>query len=138
MASHPSQSLAQRDGQAQSEDVEKAASSFAGSESEPSQVSVDSPAQPQPENPDGGLMAWLQVAGAWSLMFNTFGLINTFGVYQTFYESGELFQSTSSNIAWIGERWSLCRYRLKRADRFDRINPSILHHGHRLSLWSDL
>lgn len=52
--------------------------------------------------PDGGLVAWLQVAGSWVLFFNTFGLINTFGVYQTYYESGQLFQSTSSNISWIG------------------------------------
>lgn len=52
--------------------------------------------------PDGGLLAWLQVAGSWVLFFNTFGLINTFGVYQTYYESGQLFRSTSSNISWIG------------------------------------
>ena len=30
------------------------------------------------------------------------GILNTFGVYQTYYESGQLFQESSSNIAWIG------------------------------------
>lgn len=29
-------------------------------------------------------------------------MINTFGVYQTYYESGELFTASSSNISWIG------------------------------------
>lgn len=52
--------------------------------------------------PDGGVQAWLQVAGGFSLFFNTWGLINAFGVYQTYYESGALFSETSSNIAWIG------------------------------------
>lgn len=28
--------------------------------------------------------------------------MNTFGVYQSYYESGALFNSTSSNISWIG------------------------------------
>ena len=30
------------------------------------------------------------------------GILNTFGVFQTYYESGDLFQETSSNISWIG------------------------------------
>ncbi|KAK4498626.1 hypothetical protein PRZ48_009136 [Zasmidium cellare] len=51
---------------------------------------------------DGGLKAWLQVLGAWSVFFNTWGILNTFGVYQTYYETGELFTKTSSNISWIG------------------------------------
>lgn len=32
--------------------------------------------------PNGGLRAWLQVAGAFVLFFNTWGILNTFGVYQ--------------------------------------------------------
>jgi len=52
--------------------------------------------------PNGGLQAWLQVAGGFSLFFNTFGLLNTFGIFQTYYESGALFTASSSNIAWIG------------------------------------
>ncbi|KAK4554993.1 hypothetical protein LTR86_007759 [Recurvomyces mirabilis] len=57
--------------------------------------------------PNGGLQAWLQVLGAWSLFFNTWGLLNTFGVYQTYYESGALFQANSSDISWIGSVQSL-------------------------------
>ena len=52
--------------------------------------------------PNGGLSAWLQVLGSFMLFFNTWGLLNTFGVFQTYYESGQLFRESSSNIAWIG------------------------------------
>nr|POE92251.1 aspyridones efflux protein apdf [Quercus suber] len=52
--------------------------------------------------PNGGLVAWLQVVGAWCLFFNTWGILNTFGVFQTYYESGDLFTESSSDIAWIG------------------------------------
>ncbi|RYP07502.1 hypothetical protein DL765_009135 [Monosporascus sp. GIB2] len=52
--------------------------------------------------PNGGIVAWLQVAAGFVLFFNTWGLISAFGVFQTYYESGELFEATSSNISWIG------------------------------------
>ncbi|KAJ1556384.1 hypothetical protein HK405_012293 [Cladochytrium tenue] len=52
--------------------------------------------------PDGGLWAWLQVASSFFVTFNTWGVLNTFGVFQTYYETGELFTATSSNISWIG------------------------------------
>ncbi|KAF2719374.1 MFS general substrate transporter [Polychaeton citri CBS 116435] len=60
-----------------------------------------SPYNPGPP-PNGGLKAWMQVLGAFMLFFNTWGILNTFGVYQTYYESGQLFHATSSNISWIG------------------------------------
>ena len=34
--------------------------------------------------------------------FRSRGIINTYGAYQTFYESGELFHKSSSDISWIG------------------------------------
>lgn len=52
--------------------------------------------------PDDGLAAWLQVAAAFMIFFNTWGIINTFAVFQTYYESGELFVASSSDISWIG------------------------------------
>ncbi|KAL4790598.1 major facilitator superfamily domain-containing protein [Aspergillus venezuelensis] len=52
--------------------------------------------------PNGGLVAWLHVAGGFMLFFNTWGMLNTFGVFQTYYESGALFQKSSSDISWIG------------------------------------
>ena len=41
---------------------------------------------------------------SWSLMlqFNSWGILNTFGVFQTYYESDELFHQSSSAISWIG------------------------------------
>ncbi|OJJ43202.1 hypothetical protein ASPZODRAFT_136401 [Penicilliopsis zonata CBS 506.65] len=76
-----------------------------------------SPPEPRPQQekstqgdgpPDGGLVAWLQVIGGFMLFFNTWGMLNTFGVFQTYYESGELFQASSSNISWIGSLQSCC------------------------------
>ncbi|GAB7326069.1 hypothetical protein MBLNU13_g10098t1 [Cladosporium sp. NU13] len=58
--------------------------------------------------PNGGTTAWLQVLGGFFLFFNTWGILNTFGVFQTYYESGDLFQETSSNISWIGSIQSVC------------------------------
>ncbi|KAL9006795.1 MAG: hypothetical protein Q9188_000482 [Gyalolechia gomerana] len=52
--------------------------------------------------PDGGLRAWLQVLGAFMLWFNSWGILNAFGVFQTYYESGELFTNSSFDISWIG------------------------------------
>jgi hypothetical protein len=53
------------------------------------------------EVPDGGLEAWMQVAGAFFQFFNTWGLINAFGTFQTYYQSAFPDQS-ASNISWIG------------------------------------
>ena len=52
--------------------------------------------------PNGGLLAWLQVASGFMIFFNTWGIITTFAVFQTYYESGALFKASSSNISWIG------------------------------------
>ena len=30
--------------------------------------------------PDGGLIAWIQCAGSFSLMLNSFGIVNSFGL----------------------------------------------------------
>ncbi|KAL4985864.1 MFS general substrate transporter [Aspergillus falconensis] len=52
--------------------------------------------------PNGGWLAWTQVAGSWCLMFNCWGIPNSYGVFQTYYESEMLAEHTSSSIAWIG------------------------------------
>ncbi|EAS31604.3 uncharacterized protein CIMG_07083 [Coccidioides immitis RS] len=59
------------------------------------------PGGPSPP-PNGGLSAWLHVAGSFMLYFNSWGILNAFGVYQTYYESGSLFSRSSSDISWIG------------------------------------
>ncbi|KAK6076313.1 major facilitator superfamily transporter [Seiridium cupressi] len=52
--------------------------------------------------PNGGLVAWLQVSAGFILFFNTWGMISAFRVFQTYYESGELFEASSTEISWIG------------------------------------
>ena len=52
--------------------------------------------------PNGGLLAWTQVAASFFIFFNTWGLVNTFGSYERYYETGILSTSSTSNISWIG------------------------------------
>ncbi|KAK4109807.1 monocarboxylate permease-like protein, mch4 [Canariomyces notabilis] len=52
--------------------------------------------------PNGGVVAWLQVVAGFFIFFNTWGMLSTFPVFQTYYESGELFETSSANISWIG------------------------------------
>ncbi|KAF3384848.1 Riboflavin transporter MCH5 [Penicillium rolfsii] len=57
---------------------------------------------PPPPPPNGGLTAWLQVAGAFFLFFNSWGVVTTFGVYQSYYEDVLLPTYSASSISWIG------------------------------------
>ncbi|EIW74274.1 MFS general substrate transporter [Coniophora puteana RWD-64-598 SS2] len=52
--------------------------------------------------PDGGLLAWLQVVGAFLVFANTWGICNTFGAYQTYYEGALLSSQSAEQISWIG------------------------------------
>ncbi|RMD39161.1 hypothetical protein DV735_g5968, partial [Chaetothyriales sp. CBS 134920] len=52
--------------------------------------------------PNGGFVAWLQVAGSFFLFFNCWGTVNTFGVFQTYYENNPHWTESPSNISWIG------------------------------------
>ncbi|RMJ28988.1 Major Facilitator Superfamily [Aspergillus sp. HF37] len=85
-------------------------------------VNIDEPRQKASVSdtssiPNGGLKAWLQVAGTFFVFFNTWyetlprsgkfadssrGVLNTFGAYQTYYETQELFSASSSTISWVG------------------------------------
>ncbi|KAI5304047.1 hypothetical protein KEM56_006913 [Ascosphaera pollenicola] len=52
--------------------------------------------------PNGGLQAWLQVAGSFFLLFNSWGIVNAFGAFQTYYARDFLSHQTNSNISWVG------------------------------------
>ncbi len=52
--------------------------------------------------PNGGFMAWMQVAASFLVFFNVLGLLNAYGQFQTYYETDILKQYTASTIAWIG------------------------------------
>ncbi|SPQ18373.1 dfe21af9-f4b4-4e4c-8033-167559d72090 [Thermothielavioides terrestris] len=59
---------------------------------------------PRPEEfvpPDGGVRAWLTVAGGWLCQFCSFGFINALGTFQYVYEKEILPDESSSNISWI-------------------------------------
>lgn len=58
--------------------------------------------QEQDPYPDGGLKAWLMVFGAMCNTFSTFGYVNSWGIFQAYYQTTVLSDSTPSNIAWIG------------------------------------
>lgn len=63
---------------------------------------VEKPQENRGPPPDGGLVAWFHVACSFALFFNSWGILSTFGVFQTHYESGDIFTASSSNISWIG------------------------------------
>ncbi|KAH8699314.1 putative monocarboxylate permease mch4 [Talaromyces proteolyticus] len=73
-----------------------------------SEKEQDDPQPPTP--PNGGFMAWLQVAGAWTIMFNVLGLLNSYGQFQNIYETDLLKNESASTIAWIGSAQFLVCY----------------------------
>ncbi|KAK0755178.1 hypothetical protein N5P37_012000 [Trichoderma harzianum] len=54
--------------------------------------------------PDIGIMPWIQVAGAFCLMFTSWGTVVSYGTFQQYYTSGGgiVDEASSSTIAWIG------------------------------------
>ncbi|KAL7794214.1 major facilitator superfamily domain-containing protein [Trichoderma ceciliae] len=70
---------------------------------------VQSHGQDESNEPlEGGLQAWLQVAASFLLYFNHLGLLNSFGVFQSFYETDLLRDSSPSAISWIGSIQVFC------------------------------
>ncbi|TKA59217.1 hypothetical protein B0A55_12397, partial [Friedmanniomyces simplex] len=83
---------------------------------------------PQPGIPDGGFMAWLQVACGFFMFFNSWGLINAFGVWQTYYTTTLLPSSSNSAVSWIGslEAFLLCCSTVFLGPLFDRGHARAL------------
>ncbi|KAK5377550.1 hypothetical protein LTR20_002011 [Exophiala xenobiotica] len=70
------------------------------------EVAIPVPSQPaNPLDPsafpEGGLKAWTVVAGAVCCLFVSFGWINCIGVFQTYYETHQLQNYSSQEVAWI-------------------------------------
>ncbi|OAQ66140.1 MFS transporter [Pochonia chlamydosporia 170] len=59
------------------------------------------PANEAPVAPDGGLVAWSVVLGAWCVSFCSFGWINSVGAFQEYYQHNMLSSYSASTIAWI-------------------------------------
>lgn len=55
-----------------------------------------------PPPPDGGTVAWVQVACGWLVIFTTWGYINSFGAFQSYYTTTALPNQSPSAISWIG------------------------------------
>ncbi|QKD48704.1 major facilitator superfamily domain-containing protein [Fusarium oxysporum Fo47] len=53
--------------------------------------------------PDGGVQAWLQVAGSFALYFN-----HLYGVFQNYYETELLAGTSASVISWVGSVQIFC------------------------------
>ncbi|PWY85085.1 MFS general substrate transporter, partial [Aspergillus heteromorphus CBS 117.55] len=88
-------------------DHKEPSAQFPGGESDMSETEKQSIAQDTlplapPPPPNGGTLAWLQVAGAFFLFFNSWGVVNTFGVFQSYYEETLLSNYSASAISWIG------------------------------------
>jgi hypothetical protein len=64
-----------------------------------SRITTRSVRDPGPP-PDGGLLAWIQIACAWLAIMNSWGFVNSFGAFQPYYES--ILPESSSTISWIG------------------------------------
>ncbi|EFW21928.1 MFS monocarboxylate transporter [Coccidioides posadasii str. Silveira] len=81
-----------------------------------------------PTFPDGGLKAWLAVAGAFSTMFCTFGYLSTFGVLESYYFSNLLRGSSHSEIAWIGslQAFFMCTTGLVSGPLVDRYGTKMV------------
>ncbi|KAF7563454.1 hypothetical protein G7046_g698 [Stylonectria norvegica] len=56
---------------------------------------------PHTDAPDGGLVAWLVVLGAWCTSFCSFGWINSIGAFQEYYQRDLLSNYSASTISWI-------------------------------------
>ncbi|GFF95101.1 hypothetical protein IFM53868_07850 [Aspergillus udagawae] len=77
--------------------------SDARSEKGPEEPAAEAPkAAPPPASvPDGGLQAWLTVAGASVALFVSFGWVNCIGLFQAEYETNQLKDYSSSDVSWI-------------------------------------
>ncbi|PWN50848.1 MFS general substrate transporter [Violaceomyces palustris] len=52
--------------------------------------------------PDGGLKAWLVVAGTFAMIMTNFGLVTSYGIFQTYYKQHQLSHLAAAQITWIG------------------------------------
>ncbi|TIC91265.1 putative transporter MCH4 [Colletotrichum higginsianum] len=59
------------------------------------------PSYPGSDAPDGGVVAWLVVLGAWCTSFCSFGWVNSVGAFQEYYQNDLLRNYSPSTISWI-------------------------------------
>ena len=82
------------------EEVQNATEQKGATNNQPPPAQAVSPMHPS-QFPDGGLQAWLCVAGGSACLFCSFGWINAVGVFQQYYEAGPLRDYNPSTVGWI-------------------------------------
>ncbi|OQD99580.1 hypothetical protein PENSOL_c006G06856 [Penicillium solitum] len=77
------------------------------------------------EYPEGGLSAWIVVAGASMMLACTFGMMSTVGVLQSYWETHQLQMYSSSEIGWISSLFVFLNLLLgvQVGPLFDRYGP---------------
>lgn len=68
----------------------------------PSSPVTKKPTQTREEPPDGGLLAWAQVFAGFLVILNCQGMNLSFGLFQAYYETILLPNTSPSRLAWIG------------------------------------
>ncbi|KAH8649164.1 major facilitator superfamily domain-containing protein [Xylariales sp. PMI_506] len=78
--------------------------------------------------PDGGLQAWLAVAGAFACIFTSTGWLSCNAVFQSYYESTLLVNSSRFDISWISSTalFFMLFSQLFAGKIFDNYGPRIL------------
>lgn len=51
--------------------------------------------------PEGGLQAWLVVAGSFCIIWGTFGLVSSVGLFQAYWKANQLSTYSNGDIGWI-------------------------------------
>ncbi|GAA5915069.1 hypothetical protein JCM8208_002140 [Rhodotorula glutinis] len=71
-------------------------------DAEKGDVESEGPSVDVDDFPEGGLRAWLCVAGSTLVLLTTFGFSNSFGAFMSHYATHQLAAYTTSQISWIG------------------------------------
>ena len=68
---------------------------------QPLEISTTSRSRADYTFPEGGLKAWLVVAGSFSIIAGTFGLISSVGLLQSYWQDHQLSSYTTRDVSWI-------------------------------------
>ncbi|KAL2195934.1 major facilitator superfamily domain-containing protein [Corynascus similis CBS 632.67] len=84
-----------------------------------------------PPAPDGGIRAWLVVAGAACIFFSCLGFMNSVGVFQAYYMSHQLRDHSPDTVAWISSLMSFIQFAggALTGPLFDRFGSWVIRPG---------